>query len=163
MPGGLGGRTIAATAFTPIPEYDDAVTGSPDVGVVIVGESLGRTPIPLLVSRDPVVGELGVIAGYGLNGSGGQGVLRAGAVSVKRIGLYFFASLFDSDLSNTCSGDSGGPLLLEQGGAWGIAGVTSAGQASDCQGGFNNFARLSNDLLSSFVFGLVPAAAAGRL
>ena len=162
MPGGLGGKTIAATSFTPIPEYSDAVSSSPDVGVVIVGDNLLlQTPLKLLVSRDPVEGEPGVIAGYGLNGSGGQGVLRAGAVTVKRIGVYFFASLFDGALSNTCNGDSGGPLLLEQGGAWGVAGVTSAGQSSDCLGGFSDYARLSNGLLSSFVFGLVPGA--GRM
>ncbi|MCX6544232.1 MAG: trypsin-like serine protease [Acidobacteria bacterium] len=158
LPGGLGGRAIAASSFTPIPAYSATATGSPDVGVVIVGEDLGRTPLPLLVSRDVVPGEQGVVAGYGLDASGGQGVLHAGTVTIYRIGVNVFSSDFSGDVSNTCSGDSGGPLLVLQDGTWGIAGVTEAGESSDCLSGISNYARLRNDILSSFVFSLVPTA-----
>jgi len=157
--GGMGSPRIAATSFKPIPEYDKNNDLSPDVGVVFVDQSLGKAPVPLLVNRDGVVGEQGVIAGYGVDTPDTQsyGVLRAGTVTILRSSGNYITADFYRDVSNVCYGDSGGPLLLQQGGTWSIAGVTS-GMTSGCLSGTSFYTRLRNDSIASFVFNLVPSA-----
>jgi len=164
FPGGFSGIGILATSFTPIPQYSDTNDLSPDVGIVVVGQTLPRTPVPIVISRDAAAGEQAVIAGYGVDGTGAHaGTLRAGTVTIVRGSAgNFIVTDFSGDVSNTCSGDSGGPLFLKQpSGAWGIAGTTSAGESSDCLSGLSYYARLRADSISAFIFSLVPNA--GRL
>jgi hypothetical protein len=162
--GGLSGRGIAATSFAPIPEYNPDVSLSPDVGIVIVGQTIARTPVPLLLSREAVAGEQGVVAGYGIDATGAnEGTLRAGTVTLIRVLGNFIVSDFSGDASNPCNGDSGGPLLLKQSGTWALAGVISAGESGDCKSGFSDYARIRNETISAFILSMVPAAAAGGI
>jgi len=62
-----------------------------------------------------------------------------------------------SNASGVCFGDSGGPILLSQGGVWAVAGVTSAFSGNSCSTGTNIFMNLANPKASSFILGLVKA------
>ena len=57
--------------------------------------------------------------------------------------------------SSTCSGDSGGPMLVSMNGTWAVAGVTSAVSGS-CVAGANFYANVRNATARSFILGNVP-------
>ncbi len=150
------GLEIAAESFTMHPAYRGA--GPADVGVVMMREPIGRRPMPLLLSRDARVGETAVIAGWGRNQNDVPATLRAGVTTIAAVGSTLLETLFASTVSSICSGDSGGPILLNDGGTWAIGGVSSATSANICNTGTNFYVALRNTNVSSFVLGLVPGA-----
>ena len=150
------GVEIAAESFTMHPAYRGA--GAGDVGVVVMREPIGRRPMPLLLSRDARVGETAVIAGWGRNQNDVPATLRAGVTTITAAGAARLETQFAANVSSICSGDSGGPLLLNEGGAWAIGGVSSATSANVCNTGTNVYAALRDAGVSSFVLGLVPDA-----
>jgi hypothetical protein len=151
------GLERVAQSFTPHPDYRGNVIN--DVGVVIMPEPIGRSPAPLLLGRDARVGETALIAGWGRNQNDVPATLRAGVTTVTGFDGRQIETQFGSNVSSVCSGDSGGPILLSEGGTWAIAGVISATSANVCNTGTNHFAALRNDAVSSFVLRLVPGAA----
>ena len=150
------GLEIAAESFTMHPAYRGA--GSADVGVVFMREPIGRRPMPLLLSRDARAGETAVIAGWGRNQNDVPATLRAGVTTIATAGSALLETQFAANVSSICSGDSGGPILLNEGGAWAIGGVSSATSANVCNTGTNFFVALRDAAVSSFVLGLVPDA-----
>jgi V8-like Glu-specific endopeptidase len=153
----LAGREVEAASFQAIPSYRERNADSPDVGVVITKDALSRAPIPLLLSTDASVGDTGVIAGYGEDERGNDSTLRAGPVTITEVKARFLVTQYTGVGSNTCWGDSGGPLLLATPGGYAIAGVTSGGD-TDCTRGMSDFARITNADISAFILGLVPNA-----
>ena len=79
-------------------------------------------------------------------------------MTVDRIDSDFIYTIFEGVGSNTRSGDSGGPLFVQEAGTWVIAGVTSGGDTADCLSGSNDFANLRHAEIMGHVLGLVPAA-----
>jgi secreted trypsin-like serine protease len=154
------GSEVLAESFRAHPLYRDGETSSvDDVGVVITGQDLPRTPIRLLVSRDARPGEQAVIAGWGKDENGNGTILRAGTTTIVSTSNSGLQTLQNSTNSGVCSGDSGGPLLLSEGGVWAIAGVTSATTTGgSCFANTNFFANLRNADIMSFVLGAVPNA-----
>jgi hypothetical protein len=150
------GLEIAAESFAMHPAYRGA--GTADVGVVFMREPIGRRPMPLLLSRDARVGETAVIAGWGRNQNDVPATLRAGATTITAAGSTLLETIFAANVSSICSGDSGGPILFNEGGAWAIGGVSSATSANICNTGTNYYVALRNAEVSSFVLGLVPDA-----
>ena len=153
------GPFVFSTEFHASPGYSGTGASSLDVGVVKFSQPLGRTPTPLLLSRDAVQGEPAVIAGYGQQaGGGGVGTLSAGFVSVSSITpSYVVVTASTPTASSICSGDSGGPLLLSQGGVWAVAGIASSATAY-CVNATSYFARVNNSDISTFILGYVPKA-----
>ncbi|MCX6543627.1 MAG: trypsin-like serine protease [Acidobacteria bacterium] len=153
------GPFVFSTEFHASPGYSGTGASSLDVGVVKFSQSLGRTPTPLLLSRDVSRGEQGVIAGYGQSATGSIGTLRAGFVTVSDVtSSYLVVTATTPTASSVCAGDSGGPLLISDGGVWAVAGITSS--ATDyCVNGTSNFARVKNDGISSFILSYVSNAA----
>jgi hypothetical protein len=150
------GPELVAESFTPHPAYRNDGASTADVGIVVMREDLGRTPIPLLLSRDARVGEPAVIAGWGKDQSNVPATLRAGVTTITAVGPTFLETQYGSSVSSVCSGDSGGPILLFEGGVWAIGGVTSATSENVCNTGTNYYVNLRNSSISSFVLELVP-------
>lgn len=151
------GAEIIAESFTTHPAYRGGSTA--DVGVVVMAQPIGRTPLPLLLGRDARVGEPAVIAGWGRNQDDVPATLRAGLTTITAVDGTLLETQYGANVSSICSGDSGGPILLFEGGVWAVGGVTSSTSANVCNTGTNYYVTLRNASVSSFVLGLVPDAA----
>lgn len=152
------GPEIVADSFVPHPGYSGSGASPLDVGLVFVGQDLGRTPIPLLLSRDARVGETAVVAGWGRDLSSVPSTLRAGVTTITGVSSTHLETQFGTNVGSVCSGDSGGPIFLFEGGTWAIAGVISATSESVCHTGTNFYVALRNPAISSFVLERVPDA-----
>jgi secreted trypsin-like serine protease len=147
------GELVIATSF-------QGASGS-DVAVLLFGQDLPTAPVPLLLSRDARVSEQAVIAGWGQNDASISGTLRAGTTTVASVSNALIqAAPFatGSTISAVCFGDSGGPFLVQESGAWSLAGVTSAFSGNSCATGQASFTNLHNASVSAFVLNLVPGA-----
>ena len=154
------GLPVNATEFHASPAYSGMGSSSLDVGVVKFSSPIGRTPVPLLTSREAQVNETGAIAGWG-NGvmvSDPSGVLRAGYVTIASVTTAYIQTAYSASASNVCNGDSGGPLLLQQGGAWCVAGIIST-TTTGCISGSSDFAKVRYSGILNFILGYVPGAA----
>ena len=158
-----GGSEIPAQSSAVHPQY--APSPYPlDIAVVTTIRPIGRRTIPLLLSRAGRVGETAVLAGWGVETVGGSGMLRAGVAVVDFVGETFLTTRFANSETATCSGDSGGPLLLSESGEWMLAGVTATGvfnpatNAPPCQNGISVYAGVRPETTSSFIRGRVPDA-----
>lgn len=152
------GDEIVARSYTPHPAYRGEGSSAVDVGIVVVDQNLPRPPIPLLLGRDARVGEGAVIAGWGRDLSNVPATLRAGATTITAVSGTFLETIFASNVSSVCSGDSGGPILLFENGGWTIGGVISATSNVACNTGTNFYISIRNSTISSFVLSQVPDA-----
>jgi secreted trypsin-like serine protease len=150
------GTELTAQSFAKHPNYRDTDNTSFDVGVVLLADDIGRTPMPLLLSRDARVGETAVIAGWGKDQNQVAATLRAGVTTITAVSALTLQTEFTNNFSSTCQGDSGGPLLLSEGGAWALAGVISANSTLACSFGANFYANIRNADISGFVLSRVP-------
>lgn len=129
------------------PDFDFPVA---DVAVLKLEQSVsGVAPTPLTGANTPARGTTGIISGFGVTDR------RANDYGIKRVGEVSLAAcpqLPELDLSasvcwtfadplgppgtdsNTCSGDSGGPLFVRNNdfGTFTVAGVTSGGIQDNC-------------------------------
>jgi secreted trypsin-like serine protease len=108
----------------------------------------GLSVIELRTAVPGAVGVLGVLAGrcaiqaavnivgFGVERPGyGKGVKRSGPASIKSIGGGIIVT---NPGTNICDGDSGGPLMAQNGaGGWFIAGIAQSSVSSDCTSGAN--------------------------
>jgi hypothetical protein len=117
---------------------------SDDVALLHLAASLsGISPTPL-VAAEPAVGTDGTIVGFGRSGGSAEdyGLKQRGSVVTSACSGALPEGLLCWDFtnpvgpagtdSNTCNGDSGGPLFVDEGGSRTLAGITSGGSSSDC-------------------------------
>lgn len=149
------GLEIVAQSFVFFPNYRFNQSGF-DVGVVFMAEDLPRNSVPILTSRNASVGETAVIAGWGRDQSDIPSTLRAGSTRITAVSSSLLETPFAPPSSSVCSGDSGGPILLSEGGGWAIAGITSATSANVCNTGTNFFQAVRNQNVRDFILSNVP-------
>lgn len=152
------GPQYTAESFIYYPNFVFNQSGF-DVGVVLLAEDLPRTPVPILTSRQAQAGEAAIIAGFGRNEDSDTTKLRAGSTTVSAVTATYIHSLFAPPSSSICSGDSGGPIFLSQGGAWVIAGISSATTGSACNEGTNYYQAVINGPTLAFIREHVPGIA----
>lgn len=146
------------TSFVSHPQYSGSGSSPVDVAIITMGEDLPRTPIPLLLNRDARVGESAVIAGWGRDLNNVPATLRAGVTTITAVTPTLIETIFAGNVSSVCSGDSGGAILLQEGGAWAVGGVISATSESACNTGTNFYVNLRNPAISSFIVAQAPEA-----
>jgi secreted trypsin-like serine protease len=152
------GPELVALSFAPHPSWREANNTAFDVGVVLMPQDIGRTPVPLLLSRDARVGENAILAGWGKDQAAVTATLRAGVAVITAVTTLTLQTTFSANFSSVCQGDSGGPILLSEGGVWSVGGVISANSTLACSFGDNFYANIRNPEISSFVLGRVPDA-----
>ena len=132
-----------------------------DVGIVHSPVSLPVPNLPILTSNAPKIGDQVSIFGYGAVSGGAEidGKLRAGAMTIGGVDANKIYAYFDAGSSNTCSGDSGGPMLLQVGGQQTIVGTTSYGSSLNCAvGELSGFTNLQAPSTQSFIRSVAPDA-----
>lgn len=138
-----GGFYSASSVSVPA-NYDFGTAG--DIAVIKLTNTVnGISPTPINTKKSPGIGVAGTITGFGLTDgtADDSGIKRTGqiisaACSAVPEGSHVcwdFTSPLGApgDDSNTCSGDSGGPLFMNLGSGTTVAGVTSGGASDDCQ------------------------------
>ncbi len=146
------GGIYEVTSVVMNPDYDPNKSGNDIAIVTLARDVVGIAPTPINSTHDLAalgVGYAGVIAGFGqTSGSGGDyGIKRYGAVTTAdcnpaetggdgndHLVCWDFTNpigLPGSD-SNTCNGDSGGPLFIDFGSGPEVVGATSAGISGSC-------------------------------
>jgi len=153
------GPEVIARSFSAYPGYRESDPAGLDVGVVLMSDDLGRAPVPVLLSRDARVGETAILAGWGNDQNQVASTLRAGSTTITAVGSTQLQTQYSATASSVCSGDSGGPLLLQENSVWAVAGITSAVTTTACSFGTNYFANVRNANITSFILDQVPDAA----
>lgn len=144
------------------PNFARAANGilSNDVGVINTPIALPLPTVPILSSSAAQVGQKAVIFGYGTTGSAEDyGQLRSGVMKVAAVDAGRIFADYESGTSNVCSGDSGGPLLLQMGNQLTIGGTTSYGDSVVCAVGERSvFMNLQSPSIQSFLRSVAPDA-----
>ena len=86
---------------------------------------------------------------------------RAGrwcAAVVTAVTALHLETRFSANASGICSGDSGGPLLLQEESRWAVAGVISAASGTGCTAGTNYYVNLRHADALAFVLQHAPEA-----
>ena len=142
-----GVRTV--TSVTSHPSYTSGGFPEFDIAVLKLGAPVnGIAPTAINESSSPPAGTAGQIVGFGqTDGSAGDyGIKRAGDVITAdcagvigglgntELVCWQFTNPVGppGDDSNTCNGDSGGPLFVDLGSGEVVAGVTSGGNNGTC-------------------------------
>jgi hypothetical protein len=145
------GPEFVAESFVHYPDYRFDRPNVFDVALVFMNEDMPRTPVPVLTSREGRTGETAIIAGWGRDESDVTFLLRAGSTTLSAVTGAVLQTRYAPPASSVCSGDSGGPLLLFEAGAWAVAGITSATSTSDCNRGLNIYQAIRNENVRQFI------------
>lgn len=152
---GVGPEFVAASFFTH-PSFNTS-TLQFDAGIVLMREDLPRPPASILTSRTGRPGETAIIAGFGRDEASVTTQLRAGSTTVSAANENRLETLYALPASAICSGDSGGPIFLSEGGRWVVAGISSATTESSCNTGTNYYQSVVRDSVRDFILQHVPA------
>jgi len=154
--GVVGTLEIPAAAFHFYPGYSFNAPNVFDVGVLLFDEDLPRTPVSILTSRQAQVGETAIVAGWGRDENSSTTQLRAGSTKISAVSATYLETLHAPPSASVCSGDSGGPILLQQSGIWTIGGITSATSGVACNTGTNFYQAVFNPNVRNFIRQYVP-------
>jgi V8-like Glu-specific endopeptidase len=152
------GPQQVSTSFAPHPQWRESNSTAYDVGVILMPADIGRSAVPLLLSRDARVGETAIITGWGKDATGNLATLRAGSATITGVAPLTLQTTSTTNASSVCQGDSGGPILIQEGGTWAIGGVISANSTLACSFGDNFYANLRHPDIQSFILARVPDA-----
>lgn len=143
-----GSEAIRSSMLYVHPNYNGRgrILEAHDIAIARTSDPLNTQHLGLLLENDLAVDELVAIAGFGLTEGNGTDGLRAGFMRILRTSIESIESRFlPGTGSNTCNGDSGGPLLVRRGSNWLLAGVTSNGDNWTCgRNGKQDISRWAN-------------------
>ncbi len=151
------GEEIVGESFVLWPNFQFNNPSSFDVGVIRFSQDLPRAPMPILTSRAGRVGETAILAGWGRDQNDVTTSLRAGSTTLSNVSAAFLETIFAPPSSSVCSGDSGGPILLSEGGVWTIGGITSATSSTACNEGTNFYQAVRHQSVQGFIRQHVPS------
>ncbi len=158
-----GSGVITSSSIHVHPDYESTNDlQDHDVAVIRTSSEIPTRTVNILSGNNLTVNELGFIGGYGLsNGSNNNssGTLRAATVLLDTVAGNSIGTVYTAGNThgNTCSGDSGGPLLVKRNGSWVLAGVTSNGVSRFCTPtDFSYYANLTSTSNRNFINGIVP-------
>lgn len=134
-----------------------------DVGVLTLSAAIPITKMPIFVSQSPTIDTEVTLYGFGQTDTlGPVGVLRYGKMTISEVTNELLLALYTgvtSDLSNSCRGDSGGPMIWANGNLRGVVGVTSAGTTALCGAiDESTFTKLYNSSITNFLRQKAPEA-----
>ena len=133
-----------------------------DLAIVELVRSVSTPTLPILGSRTMRSGENISIFGFGLTEKETVGELRSGEMRSARVDEALIIAEFNGQGSNTCNGDSGGPVAVLSDPAspnspFAIVGVTSAGTSTSCKSGdISLFANAHSDESLNWIARIVP-------
>lgn len=138
-----------------------------DVAIVKAASIIPVPALPILLSRAPEVGEESIVAGYGQTENNGSAVsdVVAGQAVIRLVTDNHLRIDYRGGESHPCKGDSGGALLVNQGGGLAIVGVVSQSDpsvSSDlvCEKGDQTlYTNTQQASVSNFIFSQARAAA----
>lgn len=139
-----GSDTIRSSLLVIHPNYDPFAEPLElnDVAIIRTTELIDTQTLTLWPTNDMVANEILATAGFGLTETGDSDGLRAGFMTIINVTTESIESKYlPGSGSNTCNGDSGGPLTIKRGEQWYLAGVVSNGDNFSC--GRNNKSDLS--------------------
>ena len=126
---GLDGAFFRVIGVRVHPLFDPA-TFAHDLALLRLAEAGPAVPIPRFDGPldEALVGSTARVVGFGLADEGPVSAKRQGTVVVKEVSEHEL--VYGGDPAMTCSGDSGGPVLMTIEGVERVVGVTSRGDAA---------------------------------
>jgi secreted trypsin-like serine protease len=131
-----GKDLLPTTAAVYDPAYPNDPNGGHDIGVIVLATPLKIPPVP--INRAPLtsaVGKEAKMIGYGLTDGvafTGDGIKRFATAPIAQVTNELIR--IGKNPHGTCHGDSGGPLLMDNGSGESLIGVVSFGDSSTCVG-----------------------------
>jgi len=142
--------------------YEDpnsAASGENDIAILVSETALPTQIAGIHTVDDFEIGETIVIGGYGRDNNDNLGTLRAGSSTLSRVTNEILVMFFGPNPaeSNTCNGDSGGPLFVLRNGSWVLAGITSNGTQPNCvPGDVSEFTKIAHSENIEFINEVLP-------
>jgi secreted trypsin-like serine protease len=148
---------VAASRWVSHPDFSrDPTLLSNDAAVVFLSSGLPNPTMGVLVSEATAAGQGVNIAGWGAPGF----ELAVGYAKITQVNATSVGYVYDGKLSNTCSGDSGGPAYRTVGGRQGVVGITSSGTVAGCGAGDESlFTNVQGPSVINFIRAHAPEAA----
>lgn len=154
------GTRIFATGVVPHPGYKSSDDNTFDLAVLNLSSPANLATLPIVIGRSVADGDVVSIFGFGTDeNENPNAVLKSGEMKISEVRDLQIGAAFNGDGSNTCFGDSGGPLLLGHNQRIGIVGILSFGTREDCREGDTSFfTNVQADSILQFLSQVAPAA-----
>ncbi len=155
------GRLLRVKQVLPHPDYD-RTTSRNDIGLIELESPYSSASVAVIPTKNssvPVLGEPGLVMGWGAISEGGGISTRLREVTLPVISnarcFPYYVNAFDSRLGfcaggdlaggrDSCQGDSGGPLLVLRNSEYVVAGIISYGQGCGRSGVPGVYTRVEN-------------------
>lgn len=162
----LSGRYVKAQRFLVHPRYSSDESGAliNDVALIYFSGAQRVKTTPIFSSKAPLRGQSISFYGFGLDERGNVGVLRKGSNKILGIFNGYFSIRYTRGTSNSCEGDSGGPVVRDIRDSNNniirlIIGIVSSGDKEDCgYGDSSYFISLNASSVVSFLKANAPKA-----